>query len=193
MSRRDEEETLFPSEAQGVVLGLVSGAVLGAAATLLFSTKTGEMIKDNLCDACEGLAEKSKHFTDSLSSKFHNNGRRSHENLNMAIGGIAGSILGISAILFLSSNASKGLRKQIRHSIEVLSDKGQKMAHHFSDKAHENYENAEDQIASWVETAQEFLGKHNGKHHGEHESIPEKALHWTLLGIRLYQSLKKER
>lgn len=190
MSRRDEE--LFPAESQGIAIGLLSGAVIGAAAAIFLSSKTGGQVKAALCEACGDIAERSSHLTDALSEKFTTR-KRSNDNLNMIVGGIAGSILGVTAILFLGSDAARDLRKNVRRSINSLAHKGQEIVSEFSDKAHESYDSAGEQIASWAEAAQEFLGKHQKRSHQEEESFPEKALHWTLLGIRLYQSLKKER
>ncbi|KAF3363233.1 hypothetical protein PHSC3_000122 [Chlamydiales bacterium STE3] len=192
MNNRREEGAIGHSEVQGVVFGLVSGAILGAAATLLLSSKTGEAIKDNLSETCGDWSEKTKHFADSLSETFPHTGKKhSSNNLNKIIGGIAGSVLGISAIIFLSSNASKGLRQQLAHTFEILSDKGHEMAHGFSETAHDTCENAEEHLASWAKAAQDAMSYYSKQHEARH-SLPEKALYWTLLGIRFLQGLKKE-
>lgn len=192
MMNRRRGDTYCHTDAQGVMIGLISGAVLGAATALLFSTKAGETLKENICEACEDWTEKTKHFTESISENYLGYPKkRSNDHLIKVIGGVAGSILGIAALIFLSSDASKEMKKQLFHSIEILSEKSQQMAHDFSDRASETYDNAHDQIASWVKAAQDAMSYYNAKHDLSH-TLPEKALYWALVGIKLFQSLKKE-
>ncbi|MGK5594423.1 MAG: YtxH domain-containing protein [Parachlamydiaceae bacterium] len=191
MSRR-KEDTCCHTDAHGVMIGLISGAVLGAATAFLLSTKAGETFKENLCEACEDWSEKTKHFTESISENYLGYPKkRPNDHLIKVIGGLAGSILGISALIFLSSDASKALRQQLFHSFESLSAKSQQMAHDFTDRASDTYDQAHDQIESWVKAAREAMHDYNSKYDLS-RTLPEKAVYWALVGIKLFQSLKKE-
>lgn len=184
------EESASPSH--GVLVGLLAGTVVGVVTAALWNNPR---IKDNLSDMYEDASEKIHEF----SHQFEKS-PRSPKNLNIAIGAIAGGILGVSAIIFLTSNSAKGIRQQLAHTFESLTERAQEFAEDVEDGAQNVAETVDDQIKVWVKAVQKFVNILNSPSQtqqihrkNENHTFPpiDKILDWAVIGARLFQSLKK--
>lgn len=181
-----------------LLFGILAGTVVGAFAAAVVNSKRGREFREDLYDAYHNASQRVSDAAHSLSEKTHDFSTRfthkKHEpadRTNLTIGAIAGGILGISAILFLSSESSKGIRDRIADTIETLSDK----AHSFEDMAHDAAESFEDRISPWVHKVETFINSFNGngyrsRKNGINQQF-DKILDWAVTAAQVYQSLKK--
>ncbi len=197
---------------QTIVGGVLIGTALGALTAFLMSN-SGRHVRQNLskmcCDISEQaqdiahhIAKKSEEVSEQVSERLFNNGNSRHtpQHLNLIIGSIAGGILGISAIAFLTHDSTKDVRKNLLKNFQSFTNKTYKMADNLEETAHDVAENFEEHVTSWVKTAQKFIDTLNGcaktaceKSHLSEvtDSTVDKVVDWASFGIRLYQSLKK--
>lgn len=186
---------------QNILLGVLAGTIVGAIAAAVISSPKGKEIREDLFDAYQDASKKVSSAAQNLSEKSHefsdrflHRNHRPSENLNLTIGAIAGGVLGISAIVFLTSDSAKGIREQVVHSFECLSDK----AHDFEDMAHSAAESFEGNVASWVKKVDKLINAFNekdfshSKRNGTSGHQPlDKILDWAVVAAQLFQSLKK--
>lgn len=188
---------------QNILLGILAGTIVGAIAAAVVNSSKGKEIREDLFDAYNDASKKvssaAQHISEKsheLSDRFlHRNHNMPEKNLNLTIGAIAGGILGISAIVFLSSDSAKGLREQVVHSFECLSDK----AHELEDRAHSTAESLENNISSWVKKVDKLINTFQEKNfnyskksasHSDNQPL-DKILDWAVAAAQLFQSLKK--
>jgi gas vesicle protein len=181
-----------------LLFGILAGTVVGAVAAAVVNSQRGRAFREDLYDAYHNASQRVNDAAHSLSEKTYDlSNRFTHkkhqpaDHTNLTIGAIAGGILGISAILFLSSESSKGIRERLAETIETLSDK----AHTFEDMAHDAAENFEDRISPWVHRVESFVNSFNGnecksKKNGINPQF-DKILDWAVTAAQVYQSLKK--
>lgn len=192
------------SPTNGLTGGILIGTIVGATAALLSNPKARKAIKNQLCtlsenaqDFANGMAEKSGVVTQGISDHFFNKKAAHNQQLNLLIGSIAGGILGISAAVLLSSESAKGACYSLVQGFDTVAQKTKELGENIEEKTHDVVENVEDRICSWVKVAQKFLNNVNGnsskaKAFGKKEGDTfDSVLNWALLGIRLFQGLKK--
>lgn len=184
--RRNGESPSF-SKKEGLIGIAIVGSLIGAAAAFLLATNSGKKLKNNMREIYNNMSDEVEHFT-------HKAKRKQPRNLNLIIGGIAGGILGISAIvLFSNKSARRGLRENLAHSVKYLTDKSAEFVEDIEEAAEGTFDNLEERVTPWIKVAQEFVNTVNGsqksRRHG-HSTINTVA-DWAGLGIRLFQNLKK--
>lgn len=196
---------------QTIVGGVLIGTVLGAATAFLLSN-SGKNLRKNLSKKCceiseqaqelaEQIAEKSGEFTQDVSDRLFNGTKHRDSNyLNWVIGGLAGGILGISALAFLTNDSAKDARENLLHNFQTWTNKTAKMAGNIGDAAHDVAENFEGKVQNWVHIAQKFIDTLNGQAKNAYEkaqflhveeSTLDKVIDWAAFGLKLYQNLKK--
>lgn len=194
---------------QTIIGGVLVGTALGALTAFLLSN-SGKHIRQNLAKICcdiseqaqdiaQQIAEKSGEVTQGVSDHlFNGSHHRSPQHLNWIIGSLAGGILGISAIAFLTHESTKDARKNLLKNFQNFTNKTYKMANNLEDTAHEVAEGFEDRVGSLVKTAQKFIDTLNGCAKNayaytqcKNESTLDRVVDWASFGIRLYQNLKK--
>jgi len=182
-----------------ILIGILAGTVVGAVtAAAICSPKTKELTED-LVDTFERMGKKvsgaAQHLSESaydLPSRFLGNNKQSRSQRNMTIGAIAGGILGLSAIVFLSSRSAKDIRKQIFRTFDVL----RSTDHPFEDIAHFAAERFGNNITPWMKKVEKFLNAineneyfHSKKQKNNHPF--DKILDWAVAAAQTYQSFKK--
>lgn len=195
---------------QTIVGGVLLGTALGAAAAFLFSQR-GKGVRKNLAKMCCDLSdqaqdlahqvvEKSGEWSHEVSDLFGSTNNRSHSQLNWIIGGIAGSVLGLSALVLLTHDSAKDVRQTLLDNVHCWTKKTSKFAGSLGESAHGVAENLEDKVHCWVNVAQKFIDSINGyaktavkkvDEISDGDSTLDKVVDWAAFGIRLYQSLKK--
>lgn len=184
-----------------ILTGLLVGTIVGAIAAALIGSPKGKEIREDLyhscadaskkvCNAAQALSEKSH----DLSDRFLGCNHRSSHNLNLIIGAVAGGIIGVSAIIFLTSESTKSLRDQVTHSFECISSQ----AKDFEDAAHSTADSLQENAACWVKKVDRLINILNEKKFSQskkedsayHEPL-NKILDWAVVAAQLFQSLKK--
>lgn len=185
---------------QNVLLGVLAGTVIGAITAAVISTK-GKEIRNHLHDAYDYASEKYADAADSInesahgiSDRFFHKNKRSANHSNMAIGAIAGGILGISAILYLTTgNSSKSLRDRVAHSFESLTDR----AHAYQDMAHDAVDSVGENISPWLDKIEKLVCAFTDKKINQtrknlsNNHTIDNILDWALTAAHVFQSLKK--
>lgn len=184
---------------QNVLLGVLAGTVIGAITAAVISTK-GKEIKNHLHDAYDYAAEKYADAADSInesahgiSDRFFHKKKPSPDRSNVAIGAVAGGILGISAILYLTSNSSKSLRDRVAHSFENLTDR----AHAYQDMAHDAVDSVGENISPWLDKIEKLVCAFTDKKISQTKKslssnhTIDNILDWALTAAHVFQSLKK--
>lgn len=186
---------------KNLLLGLIGGTIVGAIAAAVVSSPKTQEFKEGLVDAFNNASHKFsgaiESFGDSsshgFSDRFFHRNQHIH-NRNLTIGAIAGGVLGLSAILFLSSNSGKGVRKQIAYSIDAIREK----AHPFEDIAHLAAERFGTNIAPWMKKVEKFLSAINEndeyipqKNRKSSENPLDTILDWAVTAAQTYKSFKK--
>ena len=195
MTKREEQE--HSGTSNGLLIGLLAGTVVGVVTAALWNTPKAKNIKDNISTLYDDASEKIQEFSHQI---HHEKSPRSSKNLNIAIGAIAGGILGVSAIYLMTSQSAKGVRQQLAHTFESLTERAQDFADNLENGAQNVTETCDDQIHVWVNAVQKFIDLLNSPsqtHHvhrkNENHTFPsiDKILDWAVIGARLFQSLKK--
>jgi gas vesicle protein len=184
---------------QNVLLGVLAGTVIGAITAAVVSTK-GKEIRNHLNDAMDYASEKYEGAANSINETAHGISdrflhRKNHasQRPNVAIGAIAGGILGISAILYLTGNSSKSLRERVAHSFENLSDRAhsyQEMAHSAVDSVGENISPILDKIEKFICAFTDKKNHRNRKNLSENNTL-DNILDWAVVAAQVFQSFKK--
>jgi gas vesicle protein len=188
------------NSSKNILLGLIGGSIVGAIAAVVVNSPKTQEFKEHLVDAFNNASQKvtgAVHTLGESSSQgiserlFHRNQHPSY-NRNLTIGAIAGGIIGLSAILFLSSDSGKGIRKQIIHSIDVIREK----AHPFEDIAHIAAEHFGTNIAPWMKKVESFLSAINENEYIQHKKYREspifdKIIDWAVTAAKTYEGFKK--
>lgn len=198
MTRNHESHS---DETRNILLAVLAGSVVGALTAAVIGSAKGEALKEELHDvynlasrkvsnAAQMMGEKTHDITD----RFLGRPQKHTDHLNLVIGAIAGGILGVSTIVFLSGKSAKGIRKQAFHSFECLSDK----AHCLEDKLHTTAGKLEENISYWVNKAGKVINAFNedpgyqSKKNGLRNEGPlDKILDWALVAAQVVQSFKK--
>lgn len=204
MKKNHEPASSFSTHSQNLLGGLLIGALVGIGGAFLIKSRAGEKIKRDLCDIYDGacdkvgnfthdIAEKSEELTHGIKKHFCNN-KSSATSKNFLIGSIAGGVLGISAIAWLTSDMSKGFRKNFCHTFECLTDKTREIADEIEDTTEEVVDNLENRLNGWVKIASKLIHNFSDTTHKNvkdaHMNL-DKVVDWAVLGIRLFNSLKK--
>lgn len=184
---------------KGLLFGILAAtAAVGGITAALANTKKGREFREDLHDAYNNASKKFTRAANTISEKsldlsdrYLNGHHRSNKKRNMAIGAITGGLIGLSAMMMLSSKKGKGFREQLIHSFESLADK----AHSFEDMAHSATDSWDENVAPWIEkltSAIDSLNEHEYKSSKKSENQPlEKILDWASVAAQIYQSLKK--
>jgi gas vesicle protein len=183
-----------------IMLGILAGTVVGAIAAAVVGTKKGRGFREDLTDAYHNAGKKISNAANTFSERTHDlsdrylsRNHRSPNRTNLAIGAIAGGILGISTIVFLTSDSARGIRKQMVHSFETMTNKRQS----FEDMAHSAVESFGENISPWMHKIETVINTLNeigkpSKRHAESSSQPlDKILDWASVAAQLFHSLKK--
>jgi len=203
VSRR--KETSYISENPLLIGGVIAGSLLGVGAALLLTTKKGQEIQDNLCcmyndasdkmeDISDRIVEKSSQYTNALTGKFQK--KRSQNHLNLAIGGIAGGVLGIIAAMTLTGDSLDDLRSHVVTTFEDLSEKASDFTEDVSEKAEDLAETLQGQINYWSSLANQVICAVKGEGSCKSSKANGKPnlgqfVDWATLGVRLFQSIRK--
>lgn len=182
---------------QNILLGIAAGTIVGALTAALVSSK-GKEIREGLLDAyhhaghsvqdaVHNFADTSQSFSDRFLQR-----QRKPSNLNLTAGAVAGGLLGITAIILLSSKSAKGIRSQFLQSCERLSEK----AHDWEDMAQHAAENLEGYVSPWIKKAQTILTALQEKddsyfHNGKRQKPLDKILDFASAAAQLVQSFKR--
>lgn len=190
----------YNNSGSNILLGLIAGTVVGAIAAAVANSPRTQEFKEDVADAFNKASKKvsgAVHAISDSSNEFSDRFFHRHQhkpNHHLTIGAIAGGVLGLSTLLFLSSNASKGFRKTIIHSMETMREK----AHPFEDIAHIAAERFGENIAPWMKKVERFLSAineneiiHNKKHRSSESPTFDKILDWAVAAAQTYQSFKK--
>lgn len=183
-----------------LLLGILAGTVVGAIAAAVTCTKKGREFREDLSDAYHNAGKRISNAANTFSERTHDlsdryltRNHRAPNHTNLAIGAIAGGILGISTIVFLTSDSAKGIRKQMAHTFETMTNK----RHTFEDMAHSAVDRFGENISPWVHKIETVIntlneiGKPSKKHaESSHEPL-DKILDWASVAAQLYHSLKK--
>lgn len=176
---------------QGMLLGLAASAIIGTAAgILLSSSKT----RNALHSFYDETSEKLNEFA-------HPEKRRSHRTRNLAIGAVAGGIIGLSAIVLLAHESREGILEKLAYTVKTLASKAHRVTDNIEETAHGVAEGFEDRISSWAAIAQKFIDTFDKTAQQRLASRSEKShvtssyldavLDWAVHGIQLFQGLKK--
>lgn len=185
----------------GVLLGILAATVVGGTIAAIAGAKKGMDFSDmsdmyhnatkRISRAANSIGEK----THDLSDRYLNRNHHSTKNRNLAVGAITGGLLGLTAMVFLTSDATKAFREQMLHSFESMSNKGSSsfgnFAHSAADRWEENVTPWLNKIENFVESLNEHESKQTRKN-GTHGSQPlDKILDWASVAAQLLHSLKK--
>lgn len=193
---KSEQSTL----SQGVAGGVLIGTALGALTVFMLNSKTGKKVKDNITDLYGDVAEKAQDWSHNMSEKSQEYadmlaGKKKKNSKNILIvGAIAGGIIGVTAAVLFTTESGKDAKNALLHTFQSLTDKTHNIANNIQNTTQDVVENLEDRVSSWVKIAQKLVKNLDQKvpHHEIEEGITiDKVLDWTILGIRLFQSLKK--
>lgn len=157
--------------------------------------------KEDLYDVYNNASKKFSHAANSfsdrtqdLSERYLGKTRPSNRNKNLAAGAIAGGLLGLTAMVFLTSDATRKLREQVLHSFESVSNRGRSwtgLAQSAADRWEENVTPWLDKLENLVDALSEHDFRQVRKN-GTRISQPlDKILDWTSLAAQLLHSLKK--
>lgn len=146
------------NENHNILIALLAGSVIGVITAALINSSKGKEIREDLYDAYHDASKKVSNAahkicekSHDISDKFLGEPQKSCQQRNLAIGAVAGGILGISTILFMTCNSTKGLREQAFHTFECLSDK----AHCLEDKVHSTNDRFEENVSYWINKAEQ--------------------------------------
>ncbi|HEV8051014.1 MAG TPA: YtxH domain-containing protein [Parachlamydiaceae bacterium] len=198
MTSRNNRNTSNNNQNQNILFGVLAGTLIGAVTAVMMSSK-GKVIRDGLHDAYDYASEKYEDAADSINESAHDisdrflHRKQPSDNTNLAIGAVAGGILGISAIIFLTSNSGKGLREKMVHSFENITDK----AHSYQDMAHSAVDSMEENISPWLNTIEKLVCaftdkkmKQTKKSLSSNNTL-DNILDWAVVAAQVFQSLKK--
>jgi gas vesicle protein len=194
------------NEVRNLFIGASAGTLIGATTALLLAPKSGEKLRKDVIECCQGIngsaqgishdfLEKGKKVFSALSDVTENvkdsaSGLMTFSkpqptiSRNLMLGAIGGGLLGITAIMLLAPNAKQ----------EKISN----FAHKIKENASKPFD--------WINTAKEIIDTirsqiHSAESETENSSIPQKpsqgniqeALKWAVLGFHLWKNLQKRR
>lgn len=189
-------QNLHPKD---LVIGAVAGGVIGAVAALLMAPKTGDRLRQDICDMYDDVTDKTTHFADSVSKK----GRAAVKSVSdqtcdwadkakcladdircwvhgeeedtqmrdLVIGGIAGIVIGATAGLLLAPKAGSDFRQDIVDTYEDVNDKAHEMAGMVARRGKSFAKDANDRAHEWLEFAKDVVDQIAGEAQDKGEDI----------------------
>ncbi len=208
---RKQYNKTYPISNQTIIGSLLIGTALGAATAFLLSKK-GKHFRDSVIETCTDLSEEAKNIAGQIAEKsidvshdisdklFNGTKPRTNEQMNWIIGGIGVAILGIVATAYFSQGPE--LRDKILHTFQTVTDKTSKIAGNLKESVHDVTNNLDENLSTWVNTAQEFLEVVNGYAKDAVKEVPStknieesslgKVMDLADCGIKLYKHLVKK-
>lgn len=173
------------SHTKEFVVGAAVGSLLGSVAALLVAPKTGQKLRDDLCDAycsiadtTQDLASKGKSFAKDVScqtcdwadkAKSAVNGAKktikgwvSEEEedtttRDLLIGGLIGGALGAAFGLLLAPKTGDKLRQDLMETYEDISERTQDFAEDVTKKGKSFAKSARSKTNKWIDLAQNII------------------------------------
>lgn len=197
---KKQKNSSFLSENQALIGGALLGALVGIGGAFLIDSKLGEKVKrgindfyedacDKVEDFAEQMAEKSGGIAEEVKCRLFNKQRSSK--VPLVIGSIAGAILGVTAIAWLTSENSKEFRNNVSHTFESLTDKTREFAENMQDSTEDVVERFGQRCTPWIKIAQKLMGNTNSKKRKNIDVTLDNAVDWITTGIQLFNSIKK--
>lgn len=201
--KNNHRETSFSSN-EKILGGIVLGTLIGVAGAFLYATKAGHDVRENLAETYHTARNKIHDLSDMVvdkSDKIIHSKKNSTTPLNFLIGGIAGSLIGMTAAAFLRGN-TKSVGTNILHSFKTFADKADDFLEDTQENVHGVLDTCEDKVSCWINTAKKLIDNINKiadetdekVHHQsqtESHSTIDKFIDLATIGVQLYQSLKK--
>lgn len=176
-----------------LVISSLAGGAIGISAALLLMPKSKSNLWNHICEECGDWIEKAEEFEEDLEEKGHkaycdatNFAKdKASEFIHYAqsskvpllVGAIGAGILGISAALILTSKNTSELKK-VKGAAKELSSIDW---HHLANQLKEG-------VHSLVEERSEEVEEEISK-----SPLVNEVLDWAVLGIRLWNNMKKRR
>lgn len=182
-----------------VLLGILAGGVVGALTAAAVTSRRGRELREELYGAYHDAGKKLSHathnFTDrahGFTDKFLNRNNHNAKYRNLTIGAVASGILGLSALLYLSSDAGKGVRRKMQHTFQNITD------HSLEDIAHFTIDRVGEKISPWIQKAEKFIDAIHENDSGysrrsSNGTTLDKVLDWAVVAAQTIQSLKNKR
>lgn len=196
------------------VVGATVGSLLGSVAALLIAPKSGQKLRDDICDAYCAFTDRTQDIADRAKSAVNGASKtvkgwvyeeEEETTKDLLIGGIAGAVLGAAIGLLLAPKAGEDLRQDIADTYEDVSDRTQRFANGMTKRGKSFAKTARSSANKWLNVAQQIVEDLTEDAQNKGEDLFERAkglvgnnrfheaMDWAALGYRLWQGVKSKR
>jgi gas vesicle protein len=165
-------------QSKDFLVGATIGGLLGTVAALLVAPKSGKKLRQDLCDFCYDVKEKTQDLTEQVSqkgkcltkqAKCQANGwshyfkdmvseEENQETVrDLLIGGLTGGVIGTAAGLLLAPKSGEELRQNIADGYQDISEKTQEMTNQLTKQGKTTVKKVKKQANNWIDLAKDVL------------------------------------
>jgi gas vesicle protein len=185
-SKIHEHESMNSTQLSNLLICGAVGSLIGAAAALLLAPKSGMKLRRDISNVYEDLFDKTHEIADDIKERTSDFISRPEKNTYLLTGAAGGAVLGAAIAYLLTQENDKS------SYFEAWKDKIKDSA-----QAVENMD--------WVETAKDFVTDiHDAIHHQNgstlkktvnqgQENVINKVLDWAVVGLQVWDKVKKRR
>ncbi len=194
------------------VIGATVGSLLGSVAALLAAPKSGEQLREDICDAYCTISDTTQDWADRAKTAVNGArktvkgwvGEEEEEDTTkeLLIGGVAGAVIGVAIGLLLAPKSGEKLRREIADTYEDVADRTQQFRHDMTKKGKAFAKTARSRTNKWLNIAQQIVEDLTEDAQAKGEDLFAKAkgmvnnnrfhdvVDWASLGYRLWQGVK---
>lgn len=189
-SRWQENENISSTAWSNLLISGVAGSLIGATTALLLAPKSGEKLRRDISNVYSDLTDKTQEMAEDIRDRTSKYISPPEKNSYLLTGAISGALLGATLAFLLT---------QEKEDNSYLCD--------IKDKIKESAQSMASNITSmdWLDTAKDVVNEindkihhHNGSNatkHAEHytDNVINKALDFAIVGLEVWQKMKKRR
>jgi gas vesicle protein len=203
-----------------VLIGVAAGGLIGVVAALLIAPKSGEELRDDICDTYCNVTERGRHIAKSISDTTKDvvdHTSRGFKRLvgqeveeedhykNILLGGGAGIVIGALLGLLIAPKAGNELREDLVHAYEDANERAHEFANDVSRRGHAFAKNVRSHTEEWLDLAKKVVDQVAGNVHDKSEEIIHRVkdlipngkandiAQWAILGFRLWKGVQRKK